>query len=116
MYFGTKNNTKKIDFDMKISLNGNELQLVDHYKYLGVILDRNLNFRLHIESIPKILKYKIYVLAKLTPYLTVYASLSIYKTTILPYIDYGDIFYHAANQTLLKKIARLSRQSFENML
>ena len=89
---------------MKISLNGKDLQHVDHYKYLGVILDRNLNFRLHIESILKILKYKIYVLAKLRPYLTVYASLSIYKTTILPYIDYGDIFYHAANQKLLKRL------------
>ena len=89
---------------MKISLNGKELQHVDHYKYLGVILDRNLNFRLHIESILKILKYKMYVLAKLRPYLMVYASLSIYKTTILPYINYGDIFYHAANQGLLNKL------------
>ena len=51
MYFGSKNNTKQIDFDMKISLNGKELQHVDHYKYLGVILDKNLNFKLHIESI-----------------------------------------------------------------
>ena len=104
MYFGSKNNTKKLDYDMNISLNGKDLQHVDHYKYLGVILDRNLNFRLHIESILKILKYKIYVLAKLRPYLTVYASLSIYKTTILPYIDYGDIFYHAANKNLLQKL------------
>ena len=63
-----------------------------------------MNFKLHIESILKILKYKIYVLAKIRPYLTVYASLSIYKSTILPYIDYGDILYHAANQNLLKKI------------
>ena len=96
--------TKKIDYDMKILFNGKELQHVDHYKYLGVILDKSLNFKLHIESILKILKYKIYVLAKLRPYLTVYASLSIYKTTILPYIDYGDIFYHAANQNLLKRL------------
>ena len=116
MYFGSKSNTKKIDFDMKISLNGKELQHVDHYKYLGVILDRNLNFKLHIESILKILKYKIYVLAKLRPYLTVYASLSIYKTTILPYIDYGDIFYHAANQNLLKKLQDRQEKALVNML
>ena len=60
-----------------------------------------MTFKLHIESILKILKYKIYVLAKLRPHLTVYASLSIYKTTILPYIDYGDIFYQAANKKML---------------
>ena len=85
-------------------LNGRELQQVDHYKYLGVILDKNMTFKLHIESILKILKYKIYVLAKLRPYLTVYASLSIYKTTILPYIDYGDIFYQAASKKMLHNL------------
>ena len=85
-------------------LNGRELQQVDRYKYLGVILDKNMTFKLHIESILKILKYKIYVLAKLRPHLTVYASLSIYKTTILPYIDYGDIFYQAANKKMLHNL------------
>ena len=104
MYFGSRNITKKIDYGKKMMLNGRELQQVDHYKYLGVILDKNMTFKLHIESILKILKYKIYVLAKLRPYLTVYASLSIYKTTILPYIDYGDIFYQAASKKMLHNL------------
>ena len=63
-----------------------------------------MTFKLHMESILKILKYKIYVLAKLRPHLMVYASLSIYKTTILPYIDYGDIFYQAANKKMLHNL------------
>ena len=33
---------KRIDFDMKISINVKELQHVDHYKYLGGTLGRNL--------------------------------------------------------------------------
>ena len=37
-----KNNNKKIDFDIQISLNVKELQHVDHYKYLGVTLGRHL--------------------------------------------------------------------------
>ena len=88
----------------KMLLNGKELQQVDHYKYPGVILHTNLTFELHIESILKILKYKIYILAKLRPYLTIYGSLSLYKTTILPYIDCGDIFYQAANIKMLNKL------------
>ena len=104
MYFGSRYNTKKIDYSIKTSLNGKDLQQVDHYKYLGVTLDKNMNFGLHIENVLKILKYKIYMLAKLRPHLTIYASLSIYKTTILPYIDYGDIFYHAANKCLLSRL------------
>ena len=36
--------------------------------------------------------------------MTTQASLSIYKTTILPYIDFGDIFYQAGTKGYLDKI------------
>ena len=104
MYFGTTNQTKNLDYNINIKLNNTVLQSVDHYKYLGVILDKNLNFKLHIENLLKTLKYKIYTLAKLRPYLSEQTSLNIYKTTILPYIDYGDIFYQAALKKSLEKI------------
>ena len=104
MYFGTTNQTKNLDYNINIKLNNTVLQSVDHYKYLGVILDKNLNFKLHIENLLKTLKYKIYTLAKLRPYLSEQTSLNIYKTTILPYIDYADIFYQAALKKSLEKI------------
>ena len=104
MFFGTPNQTKHLDHNMKISINNTELQSVEHYKYLGVILDKNLSFKLHIDSLLKTLKYKIYILAKLRRYLTEQSSLDIYKTSILPYIDYGDIFYQASPKGSLNKI------------
>ena len=98
--------TKNLDHSicMSIKLKDTDLQVVDHYKYLGVTLDKNLNFRLHIENLLKTLKYKIYILAKLRSYLSIQSSLTIYKATILPYIDYGDIFYQAAFKGSLTKI------------
>ena len=104
MYFGTANMIKNLDKNVITCLNNKNLQNVDHYKYLGVILDRNLNFKLHIEALLKTLKYKNCILSKLRCFLTLDACLNIYKTTILPYIDYGDIFYQASTKTLLKKI------------
>ena len=104
MYFGTPHQTKNLDHSMSIKLQDTDLQVVDHYKYLGVTLDKNLNFRLHIENLLKTLKYKIYILAKLRSYLSIQSSLTIYKATILPYIDYGDIFYQAAFKGSLTKI------------
>ena len=104
MYFGSKNNTKKIDHMLKTMLNEKELQQVDHYKYLGVTLDKKLNFNIHLENLLKTLKYKIYILTKLRPLLTIYSSLTIYKTTRLPYIDHGDNFYHAVNRKMLSRL------------
>ena len=104
MYFGTSHQTKNLDHSIQMKIQNTELQLVDHYKYLGVTLDKNLNYKLHIDNLLKTLKYKIYILAKLCPYLTTQSSLNIYKTTIMPYIDYGDIFYQAAFKGSLAKI------------
>ena len=104
MYFGTSHQTKNLDHSIQMKIQNTELQLVDHYKYLGVTLDKNLNYKLHIDNLLKTLKYKIYILAKLRPYLTTQSSLNIYKTTIMPYIDYGDIFYQAAFKGSLAKI------------
>ena len=104
MYFGATNKTKQLTSNYKNYLYGHELQRVESYKYLGVILDTNLNFKLHIDTLLKTLRYKLYIFSKIRKYLTVQASLCIYKSTILPYIDYGDIFYQACSNTYLQKI------------
>ena len=96
MYFGSTNKLKQLNYSyLQNLINGNELMRVENYKYLGVTLDYNFNFRMHIDALLKTLRYKLYILSKLRCYMTMQASLSIYKTTILPYIDYGDNFYQA---------------------
>ena len=69
--FGTSHQTKNLDHSIQMKIENTELQLVDHYKYLGVTLDKNLNYKLHIDNLLKTLKYKIYILAKLRPYLRI---------------------------------------------
>ena len=60
--------------------------------------------KLHVETLLKTLRYKLFIFSKIRKYLTVQASLSIYKATMLPYIDYGDICYHACPKNYLQKI------------
>ena len=104
MYFCTTNKLKQLTTNCNNYLYGNQLQTVGSYKYLGVILDTNLNFKLHVETLLKTLRYKLYVFSKIKKYLTVQTSLCIYKATMLPYIDYGDIIYHACAKNNLQKI------------
>ena len=56
--FGTRNRITKIR-DMEFSLNGEHLQRVPHYKYLGVFLDSTLNFNKHIDNTRKIISHKL---------------------------------------------------------
>ena len=104
MYFCTTNKVRQLTPNYNNYLYENLLQKVDSYKYLGIILDTNLNFKLHVESLLKTLRYKLYIFSKIRKYLTVQASLCIYKATMLPYIDYGDIFYQACTKYYLQKV------------
>ena len=116
IYFGTTNKLKQFDQFPITYLYRNKLMKVDNYKYLGIILDCNLNYKLHIDTLLKTLRYKLYILSKLRRYLTIQASIAIYKTTILPYIDYGDIFYQAGPKGHLKKVQDKQTKALKNLL
>ena len=80
------------------------------YKYLGIILDQTLSFNKHINNCIKNVAHTIYLLSKVRPYINVTTSTILYKSVILPNIDYGDIIYEATNTANLMKLQRLQNQ------
>ena len=42
-------NQRKIHLDPELKLNGNAIPVVDQVKFLGVIFDKKLNFKAHID-------------------------------------------------------------------
>ena len=103
MLFGSRRLISK-NHHPPIHLNDTPLGYADDYKYLGVILDQYLNFRKHTQNIYKLAAHKVYTLSKIRPYITANAALVIHKTKILPFIDYGDIFY---DSTYLHELDKL---------
>ena len=70
-------------------MNNTDLEIVNQYKTLVIILDHILKiFTMMIVS------YKIYLQFKVRHYLDYNASILLYETMILPYFDYGDIHFH----------------------
>ena len=103
MVFGTRSMVKKVK-NVKIYLNGDILQKVPTFKYLGVILDSTLNYKHHISSILRTVLHKMVLLAKLKRYLNNDVAFHIYKSMLLPYFDYADVIYHKSNSTELNKL------------
>ena len=64
---------KKLD-KPKVKLDGSILGNVDHYKYLGVILDSTLNLIKHINNIIKTVSHKLNLLSKTRQFITQAAS------------------------------------------
>ena len=110
MYFPAKRKAKDFKPPL-IGLNNAMLDYVDHYKYLGVVLDRQLNFSLHLSQVHKLVAHKIYLLNKIRNMVMTQGALSIYKSKILPYFDYGDILYHNSDIRNITKLQRLQNRA-----
>ena len=63
-------------------------------KYLGMFLDRNLNFSKHLKSIFQKTNKTERLLRKLQTLLPRAPLIAIYKLFIRPHLDYGDMIYY----------------------
>ena len=90
-----------------LSLNNQILDKVCSYKYLGFALDEHLNFNKHVTELKHLISHKLYLLSKIRRYITVEASINIFKTMILSVIEYGDIIYNGTSDSNLNDIEKL---------
>ena len=109
MIFGSRYNIKKSN-DIDISIRDEILQLVPSYKYLGIHLDQTLSFNHHMKKVINTISHKLYIFSKIRRYLNDFSALTVYKTMILPYFDYGDVIYMFSNVSLLNKMDRLHKR------
>ena len=109
MVFGSRSKVKKAK-NVKVYMKNKLLQKVPTFKYLGIILDSMLTYNHHISSVIRMVLYKMTLLAKMKKYLNNDTALLIYKTMILPYLDYADVIFHKANESGLSKLQRLQNR------
>ena len=108
--FGTKKFTTNNNLP-QIRIGGELVHYVKDYKYLGVTLDCRLNFEKYAYLISKLVSHKLYLLGKIRGFLTEHMALSIYKMKILPYFDYGDIFYLGTHVRATDKLQKLQNRA-----
>ena len=81
-----------------IILSGQQLELVNNYKYLGITIDNNLDMYSHIDNMYRMASDKLRLLRSIRNFLTTKASLLITKTMVLPYLDLGNCFLTGVKQ------------------
>ncbi|CDQ85665.1 unnamed protein product [Oncorhynchus mykiss] len=86
------------------TLDDSDLEYVDNYKYLGVWLDCKLSFQTHIKHLQSKIKSRIGFLFHNKASFTHAAKHTLVKLTILPILDFGDVIYKIASNTLLNKL------------
>ncbi len=81
MTFGTQQTLSKVG-DMNIGDDGINIEKVDTYKYLGIMMDKKLTFSDHVCYIRRKCVSRIRMLSKLRPIVGKDTCLSLYKSLI----------------------------------
>ena len=80
---------------------------VTSYKYLGILIDDGLTFKLHIQQLTKKLKLKLGVYFRNKACFSFEARRRLVSATFMPLLDYGDILYMNASAQCLRSIDTL---------
>jgi len=86
------------------TLDGSVLDFVYSYKYLGIWLNSSLSFHTHINKHQSKIKSRIGFLFRNRASFTIPAKHALVNMTILPILDFGDVVYRSASNTLLRKL------------
>ena len=113
-YMIIKTPHKHVTMAGNLNIDGHQLDCVSSTTYLGVTLDHNINWKLHIQKIVKTIAPKAGIIAQLRHYVPKHILLLLYNSLILPHISYcieiwGNTFTTFLEPLLIlqKKITRL---------
>ena len=113
MVFGSR---KK---DVTVKIEGLALQNVSSYKYLGVILDENLNFSLQVDNAvckAKRASSKIMSLIYGRRGIPVQSGISLYKTLVRPHLEYAMPVWANVCDKDLRKLEDVQVQSIRRII
>ena len=69
------------------------LEMKNYVKYLGILIDKNLSWKIHIDNVATKLSKTVGLIAKLRHFVSQHTLLNIYHALILPYLSYGLIVW-----------------------
>ena len=94
----------------EITYNNKPLHSVSSYKYLGVTLDNHLNYNCHVTKLISLASSKLKQFQRMRSFLNVRAAIMVYKSMLLPLLEYGDVFLSATSKENRKKLQTLQNK------
>ena len=91
---------------VSVSIDGKPLASVTSTRYLGVLIDQHLTWKLHVDNVLKRVRCKLYALYRLKP-LPGHLLFRLYQAFVLPVFDYCDVVWAPSAVSLSKPLERL---------
>ena len=95
MIFGTQHRLCRQGIEgIDIALGGKSVKCCDAFIYLGVILDSSLSMNQHIDHVKKKVSKMLGIFSRARPSLTIESANRLFKSMILPILDYCGAVFH----------------------
>ena len=105
---------KKLDFEFKIKLNGKKLFQTNSVKYLGIKIDKQLNWREHINEVAIKLNRANAMLYKVREFVSTDTLRSIYYAIFDSHLNYGNLVW-GQNTNAIKRLTILQKKALRLM-
>ena len=80
---------KTVNYQVKVSLNGQILKQEIYTTYLGVVIDCHLNWKAHISKVSKKIKRNIGAISRVRHFVDSNILINLYYALVYPYLIYG---------------------------
>ena len=90
----------------KVKINGQKLEKCESYKYLGVFLDDQLNWKTHVHYINQKISKACGILAKLRHFCSLKVLKMVYYAIVYSYLQYCNVVWGNAHNITLRPLCR----------
>ena len=96
---------------LHLTSNGSAINIVDSAKYLGVVINNELNFKQHIKIMEEKVARSIGTLSKLRHFFPQNIMLQLYYALVHPFLSYGIIIWGGTYPTYIKRLKSLQNRA-----
>ena len=107
--FHSKNKT--VTSRLTIKIKGTKFFLFNFVKYLGILIDSKLNWKIHISELTKKLHRATAILSKVRHYVSKPTLKSLYFSLFQSHLNYGCLVWGFAQKSLVNKILRIQKRA-----
>ena len=93
-----------------LNIHLNNQVIVETFKYLGFLIDEELNFEQHIKHVKSKLLPMTFAIRRIRPYISQKTAMKLYFAHINSHLLYMNPFWSAANDTVLNSLAVAQRK------
>ena len=94
-----------------IKIENTQIDNIQSYHYLGIDLDNGLTYDKMLDNMYNKANRKLYMLKRIRPYISNHVANLVYKTHVLPMLDYADFLVESGRMEKIERLNNIQKRA-----